>query len=178
MEDDSLPYLAEYSKSNRAACKTCKEKIEKGILRLAVIVKVTFNFFKIQLFESSQFSSLFDSRLNLMAKWRVGTTTTVSSWSKDRKLLEILNTLISYAGRIRKRLKTNLKVPVFFYLFEKFKISPFFSRVGQSWTSSGSQRKRKKGQSCRCWTTSRLQGGICQIWACCMQGLLGKYNKG
>ena len=68
MEDDSLPYLAEYSKSNRAACKTCKEKIEKGILRLAVIVKVTFNFCKILMMKSSQFSSLCDSRLNLMAK--------------------------------------------------------------------------------------------------------------
>ena len=114
MEDDSLPYLAEYSKSNRAACKTCKEKIEKGILRLAVIVKVTFNFCKILLMKSSQFSSLCDSRLNLMAKWRVGTTTTVSLWSKDRKLLETLNTLTSCAGRIRKRSKTNLKVASLF----------------------------------------------------------------
>ena len=115
MEDDSLPYLAEYSKSNRAACKTCKEKIEKGILRLAVIVKVTFNFCKILMMKSSQFSSLCDSRLNLMAKWRVGTTTTVSLWSKDRKLLETLNTLTSCAGRIRKRSKTNLKVASLFF---------------------------------------------------------------
>ena len=39
-----LPYRAEYAKSGRAACKGCKEKIEKGELRLAVMVQVSKNF--------------------------------------------------------------------------------------------------------------------------------------
>ena len=38
-----LPYRAEYAKSGRAACKGCKEKIEKGELRLAVMVQVSKN---------------------------------------------------------------------------------------------------------------------------------------
>ena len=36
-----LPYRAEYAKSGRAACKGCKEKIDKGELRLAVMVQVS-----------------------------------------------------------------------------------------------------------------------------------------
>ena len=47
-EISDLPFRAEYSKSNRAACKMCKEKIDKGVLRLAVMVKV--NIFKIYFF--------------------------------------------------------------------------------------------------------------------------------
>lgn len=43
---DALPYLAEYSKSNRAACKKCKEKIEKDVLRLAVVVQVITNSYR------------------------------------------------------------------------------------------------------------------------------------
>jgi hypothetical protein len=36
MSDDvasDLPFRAEYAKSNRAGCKKCKEKIDKGELR-------------------------------------------------------------------------------------------------------------------------------------------------
>ena len=42
MADDivDLPFRGEYAKSGRAACKMCKEKIEKGELRLAVMVQV------------------------------------------------------------------------------------------------------------------------------------------
>ena len=36
---DDLPFRAEYAKSGRAGCKKCKEKIEKGELRLAVMVQ-------------------------------------------------------------------------------------------------------------------------------------------
>lgn len=36
---DELPYRAEYSKSARAGCKSCKQKIEKDVLRLAVMVQ-------------------------------------------------------------------------------------------------------------------------------------------
>lgn len=36
---DDLPFKAEYSKSNRAACKKCKEKIQKDVLRMAVMVQ-------------------------------------------------------------------------------------------------------------------------------------------
>lgn len=36
---DELPYRAEYSKSARAKCKTCKGTIEKDVLRLAVLVQ-------------------------------------------------------------------------------------------------------------------------------------------
>jgi len=41
MADDivDLPFRAEYAKSGRAACKMCKEKIDKGELRLAVMVQ-------------------------------------------------------------------------------------------------------------------------------------------
>lgn len=35
-----LPYRGEYAKSGRAACKMCKEKIDKGELRLAAMVQV------------------------------------------------------------------------------------------------------------------------------------------
>ena len=42
MSDDvvDLPFRAEYAKSGRAACKVCKEKIDKGVLRLAIMVQV------------------------------------------------------------------------------------------------------------------------------------------
>ena len=44
MSDDvvDLPFRAEYAKSGRAACKMCKEKIDKGVLRLAIMVQVRF----------------------------------------------------------------------------------------------------------------------------------------
>ena len=38
-DETDLPFKAEYSKSNRAACKKCKEKIEKDVLRMAVMVQ-------------------------------------------------------------------------------------------------------------------------------------------
>lgn len=37
---DELPYKVEYAKSGRAGCKGCKQKIEQGIIRLAVMVQV------------------------------------------------------------------------------------------------------------------------------------------
>ena len=47
MADDiiDLPFRAEYAKSGRAACKACKNKIDKGELRLAVMVQVRKGFF-------------------------------------------------------------------------------------------------------------------------------------
>lgn len=36
-----LPFKAEYAKSGRAACKGCKNNIEKGTLRLAAMVQVS-----------------------------------------------------------------------------------------------------------------------------------------
>ncbi|GAB0091469.1 Poly [Sergentomyia squamirostris] len=38
-----LPYQSEYAKSGRAACKGCKEKIDKGELRIAVMVQSAFH---------------------------------------------------------------------------------------------------------------------------------------
>jgi hypothetical protein len=38
---DDLPYRGEYAKSGRASCKTCKDKIDKGVLRLAAMVQVS-----------------------------------------------------------------------------------------------------------------------------------------
>ena len=38
--DADLPFRAEYAKSGRASCKACKTTIEKGALRLAVMVQV------------------------------------------------------------------------------------------------------------------------------------------
>lgn len=35
-----LPFRAEYAKSNRSSCKMCKNKIEKGELRMAAMVQV------------------------------------------------------------------------------------------------------------------------------------------
>ena len=37
-EKDDLPYRAEYAKSGKSSCKECKGKIEKGELRLAIMV--------------------------------------------------------------------------------------------------------------------------------------------
>ncbi|GBP32813.1 Poly polymerase [Eumeta japonica] len=37
-----LPYQAEYAKSGRASCKKCKQKIDQGALRLAVMVQSAF----------------------------------------------------------------------------------------------------------------------------------------
>ena len=44
MADDiiDLPYRGEYAKSGRAACKMCKDKIDKGELRLAAMVQVSY----------------------------------------------------------------------------------------------------------------------------------------
>ena len=36
---DRKQYLAEYSKSSRAACKSCREKIDQGVLRIAHLVQ-------------------------------------------------------------------------------------------------------------------------------------------
>ena len=58
MADDivDLPFRAEYAKSGRAACKMCKEKIEKGELRLAVMVQVRLkDYIEISLFISMSF---------------------------------------------------------------------------------------------------------------------------
>ena len=40
---EDLPFRGEYAKSGRAGCKHCKINIEKGELRLAVMVKVFFS---------------------------------------------------------------------------------------------------------------------------------------
>lgn len=37
---EELPFKAEYAKSGRAGCKGCKQKIDQGDLRLAVMVQV------------------------------------------------------------------------------------------------------------------------------------------
>ena len=37
---DDLPYKAEYAKSNRSACKLCKDNISKDSLRVARMVQV------------------------------------------------------------------------------------------------------------------------------------------
>uniref|UniRef100_A0A182VQR6 Poly [ADP-ribose] polymerase n=1 Tax=Anopheles minimus TaxID=112268 RepID=A0A182VQR6_9DIPT len=39
MDAEQLPFLAEYSKSNRASCRLCKQKIDKDVLRLAAMVQ-------------------------------------------------------------------------------------------------------------------------------------------
>ncbi|KFB53220.1 AGAP003230-PA-like protein [Anopheles sinensis] len=39
MDAQQLPFLAEYSKSNRASCRLCKQKIDKDVLRLAAMVQ-------------------------------------------------------------------------------------------------------------------------------------------
>lgn len=45
MADIELPYKADYAKSARASCRSCKEKIEKDHLRLAALVQVIIDFF-------------------------------------------------------------------------------------------------------------------------------------
>ncbi|CAK1553493.1 unnamed protein product [Leptosia nina] len=40
---NDLPYQAEYAKSGRAACKGCKQKIDQGTLRIAVMVQSAFH---------------------------------------------------------------------------------------------------------------------------------------
>ncbi|XP_035211532.1 poly [ADP-ribose] polymerase 1-like [Stegodyphus dumicola] len=37
--DNDLPYIVEYSKSSRASCKVCKNKIEKDCLRMGIMVQ-------------------------------------------------------------------------------------------------------------------------------------------
>ena len=39
MSSDDLPFRGEYAKSDRSSCKSCKSKIGKGELRLAVMVQ-------------------------------------------------------------------------------------------------------------------------------------------
>ncbi|XP_058169073.1 poly [ADP-ribose] polymerase-like [Anopheles ziemanni] len=41
MGDQKLPFIAEYSKSNRSRCRTCNNTIDKDVLRLGVIVQAT-----------------------------------------------------------------------------------------------------------------------------------------
>ncbi|RWR99355.1 poly-like protein, partial [Dinothrombium tinctorium] len=47
MEDSSLrieqKYRVEYAKSSRSACKKCKSNIDKGELRLAIMVQNRFS---------------------------------------------------------------------------------------------------------------------------------------
>ncbi|CAH2266923.1 jg8828 [Pararge aegeria aegeria] len=38
-----LPYQAEYAKSGRASCKACKQKIDQGTLRIAIMVQSAFH---------------------------------------------------------------------------------------------------------------------------------------
>ena len=38
IQKEDLPFRAEYAKSGRSSCKECKGKIEKGELRLAIMV--------------------------------------------------------------------------------------------------------------------------------------------
>lgn len=38
-----LPFQAEYAKSGRAACKGCKQKIDQGALRIAIMVQVSLS---------------------------------------------------------------------------------------------------------------------------------------
>lgn len=40
---EELPFKAEYAKTGRAGCKGCKEKIEQGTVRLAVMVQVCWS---------------------------------------------------------------------------------------------------------------------------------------
>lgn len=42
---EELPYKCEYAKSGRASCKGCKNKIDQGVLRLAVMVQVNATIF-------------------------------------------------------------------------------------------------------------------------------------
>lgn len=44
-----LPYQAEYAKSGRAGCKACKQKIDQGTLRIAIMVQVTCSIFLLHL---------------------------------------------------------------------------------------------------------------------------------
>ena len=39
-DDNDLPFRGEYAKSGRASCKACKNTIDKGELRIAVMVQV------------------------------------------------------------------------------------------------------------------------------------------
>lgn len=43
MSEAELPYRIEYAKTGRAGCKKCKEKIDKGIVRIAAMVQVITN---------------------------------------------------------------------------------------------------------------------------------------
>lgn len=50
-EKVEFKYKAEYAKSNRSSCKGCKTSIEKGVLRLALLVQVCFMY----LFQNNTF---------------------------------------------------------------------------------------------------------------------------
>jgi len=41
MASQELPYRAEYAKSGRASCKSCKGLISKDVLRMAQMVQVS-----------------------------------------------------------------------------------------------------------------------------------------
>ena len=42
---DDLPYKAEYAKSGRASCKSCKSTIAQASLRLARMVQVSYTIY-------------------------------------------------------------------------------------------------------------------------------------
>ena len=43
---DDLPYKAEYAKSGRASCKSCKSTIAQASLRLARMVQVSYTIYR------------------------------------------------------------------------------------------------------------------------------------
>jgi hypothetical protein len=80
-----LPYRAEYAKSGRAGCKTCKTKIDQGTLRIAAMVQVEINLIKFQkpvskYAKKNIFCSVFlFSHFIMTAKIRIGITSVASS---------------------------------------------------------------------------------------------------
>ncbi|CAF4572164.1 unnamed protein product, partial [Didymodactylos carnosus] len=75
-------YLADYAKLGTSSCKKCKQKIEKGGLRLAKVVKNPFTDEGGEMKQYFHTNCMFDTLMNARATTQViESTTDIDGWS-------------------------------------------------------------------------------------------------
>lgn len=102
-----LPYHVEYSKSNRASCKKCKNKIDKDVLRIAAMIQVKRIRLTLNDFDQNFF--FISSRSGTMAKTRTGSTPSASSTNIARNQPMIFSTSRAFATRIKNSFARKLR---------------------------------------------------------------------